>query len=448
MGYAAPRLAGALDARRLVLPALGAILAVGAALRVATAADPGRFLSADERAYSALGIGLADHASYASPRLADPFHWPPGTPVLLALARLIGGDATRDGNALNLAPGYWAHAVVGIALIGAVYVLARAIAGPGAGLAAAAVVAFYPPLITVTGDLVSEPLGALTLTLALLALVRAQQAPTTFRLAGAGALLGVAVLVRADLLVIPFALAIGLATWLWARRGAKTGLEAGAAFLYGALLLIVPWSVWASHAAGRLIPVTDGGSSALYVATYLPGGGTMSGLKRELAAETRRDHPRMRRLSASQIPAELVLDTVARREGGPSRAAALQRAAFKNLVRYGLGDPLDFSAMTGRKLWRMWGGYYRGTYHNTRSWLLALHLLVVPVALVGAVLGAIRARSAPLAMILGVIVLATLVNAFFVAEARHNLRLLPALIAAGASGYALLLSRSRSGARA
>ena len=74
---------------------------------------------------------------------------------------------------------------------------------------AAALVATYPPLIAVTGDLLSEPLGALWLTAAFVALARR-------RYALAGLLLAAAVLTRANLLVLVpvLALALGpLAAW-------------------------------------------------------------------------------------------------------------------------------------------------------------------------------------------------------------------------------------------
>ena len=57
------------------------------------------------------------------------------------------------------------------------FALVRLLAGPWPGVVGAAGVALYPPLVVITGDLVSEPLGALTLALALLALAWAWRAP-------------------------------------------------------------------------------------------------------------------------------------------------------------------------------------------------------------------------------------------------------------------------------
>jgi len=49
-------------------------------------------------------------------------------------------------------------------LIVATFALARRLGGDGAGLIAAALVGVYPPLVRTTGELLSEPFGALTLT--------------------------------------------------------------------------------------------------------------------------------------------------------------------------------------------------------------------------------------------------------------------------------------------
>jgi hypothetical protein len=61
----------------------------------------------------------------------DPLHWPPGTPLLFAVARKLAGrpDATLDP-----AAAYWAQALVGVALILAVFALVAADSrrrGPG-----------------------------------------------------------------------------------------------------------------------------------------------------------------------------------------------------------------------------------------------------------------------------------------------------------------------------
>jgi hypothetical protein len=401
--------------------ALALVLLAGGVARAVAAASPGRFLSADERAYSKLAAGLADRASYDAPRMDDPLHWAPGTPVLLAAGRLVAG-----------VPGqYWAQFVVGVALIALVFVLARMLAGPWAGVAASAAVASYPPLAVMTGDLVSEPLGALTLVGALTAMVWALRATAgLWRFALAGVAIGVAILVRADLLVLPLVLAMLVAV-------ATRGWRAPAAYMLAALLVLAPWAAYATSRAGRFVPVTSASWSTLYVATHLPADGRVSGLRRVLAEETRAHNPGLRGISDQNLRAEWILDAVAARRPDLDRSAALRAETMSNLRRYALGRPVDFAAMEVRKLGRMWLGYNRGTHHNQRAWILAIHLALVAASLAGLLYGLLRTRHPALLAIALTILAATAVNVAFVAQPRHNTRLMPLLIAGAAAGLAL-----------
>ena len=73
----------------------------------------------------------------------DPLHWPPGTPLLFAVARRLSGARDAD---IDPAAIYVAQWVVGMALVLAVFLLVRLITGPWPAVAAAAGVALYPPL--------------------------------------------------------------------------------------------------------------------------------------------------------------------------------------------------------------------------------------------------------------------------------------------------------------
>jgi hypothetical protein len=350
--------------------ALALVLVAGGVARAASAARPGRFLSADERAYSALASGLADHGSYDAPRMHDALHWAPGTPVLLAAGRLVAGAHGQ----------YWAQFVVGVALIALVFVLAHALAGPWAGVAASAAVAGYPPLAMITGDLVSEPLGALP----------------------------------------------------------------PVAYVLAAVLVLAPWSAYATARAGHFVPVTSASWSTLYVGTHLPADGRVSGLRRVLADETRAHNRRLRGVSDQNLRAEWILDAVAARHPDLRRGAALRVETMRNLRRYALGRPLDFAAMEVRKLGRMWLDYNRGSHRNQRAWILAIHLALVAASLAALVYGLLRTRHPGLVAIALTVLTATAVNVAFVAQARHNLRLMPLLIAGGAAALALS-RRARAG---
>jgi hypothetical protein len=417
---------------------LALVLVCAGALRADRAIHHGKFLSTDERAYAVLGIAIS-HGHYTPPGMNDPLHWPPGTPLLFAVARKVSGaaDASLDPGAV-----YVAQWIVGMALVVAVFVLARLIAGPWAGVAAAAGVTLYPPLQTITGDLVSEPLGALTLALVLIALAWAWRAPppAVWRFAVAGVLTGAAILVRADLLVLPFVLAVVVALTL-RRAGARAALLAAGAYLACAVLALAPWSVYASRTRHQFTPITTSSWSSLFVGTYLPGDGRIVGVREALGDEARAHNPHIRHVENRNLRTEWILDAVAASHPGIGRSNALRRETLHNLRVYGLGRPFAFAAMQARKLRRMWIGYDRGTFHNRRTWILAVHLVLSAAALAGLLYGIWRTRHPALWAILVTVLTATAVNSFFVAEARHNARLVPVLVAGGAAGIALGLSR-------
>ncbi len=345
---------------------------------------------------------------YAAPGLADPWHWAPGTPALFAVAHLLAPHADGDGSPQQIRTAFWAQAAVGAALILVAFLLAAGIGGPIAGLLAAGAIAVYPPFLTATGDLVSEPLGALTLALAMLALLGAWRNPTWGRVALGGAALGVALLVRADLLVIPFL--VGAAWMLLARRraGLRTAVAQGALIAALPLIVAAPWIAYASLSAGRVIPVASSGPSTLFVGTYLPGDGKLSGVRKVLEPYVRRHMSNLHNVSTANLKGEYVLRAYIRERHpelvpGPYRAIperdlrhALSFEARRNLKTYAIGQPLAYARMEVGKVARMWGGYYRGGTRNPRGWLTAWHLALVGLALAGAALGlALGGRRRP-----------------------------------------------------
>ncbi|MCU0314285.1 MAG: hypothetical protein MUC84_09530, partial [Solirubrobacteraceae bacterium] len=257
--------------------------------------------------------------------------------------------------------------------------------------------------------------------------------------------------VRADLLVVPAILAGMWVLLARGRDGWTRALAQGAVLAVVPLLVAAPWSAYASAQAGRLIPIASSGPSTLFVGTYLPGEGKMSGVRRELAVYVRRNMVNLNDVRTANLKGEFILRAYIRERHpelvpGPYRAipedklrAALAFEARRNLKTYLRHQPVAFAAMEVKKVARMWGGYYRGGTRNPRGWLTAWHLALVGVALAGAAAGLAlgRGRRAELALLLTPVVASTAVNAVFVAQARHNLRVLPLLVAAGAAGLAL-----------
>ena len=217
---------GSLALRRAVaVVALAAILVPALVLRLDAATGRAHHLSADEKAYLAVAAGIRQHGVYGNRVLEHPFHWAPGAPALFALADAVSGhpaDGVVDRRAARNA-----QAVVGTLTVLAAFALAALLGGLWAGLAAAAAVAFYPPAIEASSLLVSEPLGALAITAALAAVVWAVRRGGALRSLAAGVALGVACLVRADVLLGALVLVAGVAVVAWRAAGRGPGLRGG-----------------------------------------------------------------------------------------------------------------------------------------------------------------------------------------------------------------------------
>jgi hypothetical protein len=151
-----------------VLAVLAALTVVGGVLRFDAASHPSAYQSKDEQSYAMIARGLSVTGRYGNPGMTDPVHWPPGAPLMFALAYELKPQK-RGGGVWDVPSAYPLQALVGTMTIPAAFLLAWLIAGWGAGLLAAAAVASYPPLISASGDLLSEPLGALLVTGALAA---------------------------------------------------------------------------------------------------------------------------------------------------------------------------------------------------------------------------------------------------------------------------------------
>jgi hypothetical protein len=419
--------------RPAVLVALAVIVLAGAGLRGWQAAHPRlAHESVDERVYAALARTLSEDLHYgdrsSGPR--HPFIAAPGAPFAFAAARRLTPSPPRSPTDIPAA--YWLLAAVGTLLILATFALGRELGGDGAGLAAAAVVAVYPPLVRTTGELLSEPFGALAVTLALLALVAARRSGRRGLYAAGGALLGLTALARADLLVALVVCPIVLLA-LAARSGrAGRGAVDAATVLAAGVLVLAPWVAYASARTGSFVPVVETDGPTLLVGAYLPGDGTTAGFKRALADETRARMPELRGRSDLELPGEAVLETVRARRPELGYRDALRAEAFSNVRRYAVGRPGAFAAMMARKAVRMWR-----QPSQTRSRAAdALHGILVVLAAGGLLCGVVRGRRGDLALVASVILASTLLHTVLVAHPRYALPLIGLLTAGGTSGLA------------
>jgi hypothetical protein len=435
---AVPAMSRAAGFRPAVLVALAVIVLAGAGLRAWQAAHPRlAHESVDERVYAALARTLAEDLHYgdrsSGPR--HPFIAAPGAPFAFGAARRL--TPSPPGSPTDIPAAYWLLAAVGTLLIVATFALGRQLGGDGAGLMAAGAVAVYPPLVRTTGELLSEPFGAVAVTLAVLALVAARRSGRRVLLAAGGALLGVAALARPDLLVALVACPLVLLGLGVAKGCARKGAVDAATVLAAGALLIAPWVGYASARTGSLVPVVETDGPTLLVGAYLPGDGTPAGFKRSLADETRARMPELRGRSDLEVPGAAVMETVRARRPHLSYRDALRAEAFANVRRYALGRPAAFAAMMARKALRMW----RQPSLVRSGAAEAMHRLVVVLAIAGLLCGALWGRRGDLALVTSVILASTLLHAVLVAQPRYALPLIGLLAAGGASGLSAAWGR-------
>ena len=134
-----------------------------------------------------------------------------------------------------------ATATLGVATIALIGILGRRVGGARVGLVAAAIAAAYANLWINDGLVMSESLGALLVTLILLALLAMLDRPNLRRAALVGVLFGLAVLTRSELILAAPIAAVVIWRWVSPRRDAvRLVLAMGAA----TVLVIAPWVIY------------------------------------------------------------------------------------------------------------------------------------------------------------------------------------------------------------
>src|SRR4051812_41117938 len=401
------------------------------------AANPrSAYQSADERSYGKLAIDIADRHHYggAATEMKEPLHWPPGAPVLFAIGHKLFPGA-NDAKTYDIRSVYWEQALLTTGTTALAAALAWILVGPWAGVLAAAIVGTYPPLIGATGDQLSEPLGAFLLLAAFVALALALKRRALRWFAASGALFALTILTRTDLLPVPFLIAgfgVLMALVRRAPRSAIPWLVLGAV----AAVVLAPWTIYASSQEGKFVPVTKGSAAALFVGTYLPGGGTTIGMKMALEPQLRAKHPEFKGVKTYKIPAEDALALFAAKHPDLPRDEALQKEARHNLFHYSTTQPVAFAKMQWSKAKRMWFFYYRGGgVHYISSAMRVWQVFLVLACGLGLLVGFVRRRDPLLGAALLTILFSTAIHTIVVSQARYNVPLMPLLIATGVAGW-------------
>jgi len=414
------------DHGRGVIVALCLIVALGFALRAERALDPPapdrssraeRSVEIDSNTYLSISKSLYEDGSYGGPNFRAASDWSPGAPLLFAATYFVTGGV-HDGVARLVL------ALLGAIGIAVVYQLGRRFGGPAVGLLAALIVAIYPAFIYSTGLLLSEPGAVLFLPATVLALLWADERDSSWAWLAPGALLGLTALFRPEYLVFGVVFFVVVLLRVRARAGWQPGLAAAGLLVAAFAAVILPWTIRNYVVLDRVVPVSTGGGKALYIGTYLPGDGDHFQTKEQLY---RRFFPRTK-LSSEEIergqPMAPLLDRIAAEYPSGSRDAALARAGRENIRTYLVGEPLDYAAMTARKVWRLWRN---GAVGMDGSGWRAVQLILIALGLAGLVL--LARRRAWEALVVGAFIVGiTLIGAVLLASTRRNEILMPLVL--------------------
>jgi 4-amino-4-deoxy-L-arabinose transferase-like glycosyltransferase len=236
-----------------------AVVGFGLALAYALGVSPDEIVAGDATQYHLLAQGIANGDGYStlsSVLQGDPqptAQHPPLFPLVLAGLDLVGLDSlTAHRVVLCLS------AAAGVVLIG---LLGRRVAGPRAGLVAAAIAAVYPGFFMLAGVAMAESLYVPLIALTLLLTYTLIDHPRLGVAAVLGAVIGLAALDRTEAVLLLPLLALAVALRL---PGARERVRVVAVMTVAAVVVLAPW-VGRNWDAFDRVPLlsTNGGLTAL-----------------------------------------------------------------------------------------------------------------------------------------------------------------------------------------
>ncbi|HEV7721394.1 MAG TPA: glycosyltransferase family 39 protein [Iamia sp.] len=417
------------------LVAIGVVALVGLAWRVGYTIDQFRgdhqlFDEGDAVAYSTTAHNTArghwfEHAFYGT-HFAD---HPP-----LTVASLVPTGWLFPDSVMAQRYTFCLLGAVAIVLIG---LLARSLAGPVAGVAAAVVAAANPNLWMNDAVIMSESISTVLIAGLLWACVGLRRAPTLPRACLVGALCGLTILARAEIgLFLPLLIIPAIVLGGELRRRDRI-LRAGAAVLMAALV-VAPWTLWntAEFDEPVLISTNDGTTllGANCPRTY--SGSTIGSWSIQCVVEFNdAAGTEERHLDASEVSTEQRHEGVAYIRDNLGRVPKVVYARLgRTFGWWEIGQQVYINQGEGRPKWASWAGYWS-------FWAL------IPVSIAGAV--ALRRRRADLLPAAATLVTVVLVSAAFYGISRFRLPLdVMTCVLAGAAVSALVERRraARSGA--
>ena len=394
----------------------------------------------DARAYARISRALYEGEGYTQGRgfehLQSASNYQPGLPLFVAGIHEVRGAADEETVRIVLA------LLSSLAIVFA-FLIGRRLAGPTAGLIAAAATAVYPALLEYTGMLMTEPLGTALLAGMLLLYLRAQEETRAWPWAATGLAIGALAMLRPEYLLFVGVLPVlALLPWRGDSSARRRRLGLAALMAGCACLVVLPWTVRNYVAFERLVPISTGGGQVLYEGSYLRAGPDPEDITADLLAR----YPWIRRRLGPQpgpiYRGQAVAALAHRRHPGANTDAALTGMAIDAYADAARDEPLDLAGFIAGKVWLAWTDPARGVM-RAPVWR-ALQIALLLAAALGLVVGLARRRFDVVA-IAAILLVVTLVQAAFIASPRRTLALLPLIAALAGAGlvWAVAWARER-----
>jgi 4-amino-4-deoxy-L-arabinose transferase-like glycosyltransferase len=348
----------------------------------------------------------------ASGRIAT-HHFPVGYPVFLAAILKVTGGSYGAVRLLQV--------LLGLLTIVLVSRVARQLYGETAGVAAAWLTALYPPLLYLTGRIMSETLFIALLMTSLLLFLEGDRDTAGSRSVLASAVFGLACLVRSNLLpMAPF-----IPAWLVVRPGARlsAGLrKAAVSIVVLGLVLVAPGLYFLATQGAFVASATNAGQTFYGANNPLADGGWIQV----------EDHPEFLR----EVPPEV--------RASPT---AYSRAQYALGFRWIRDNPIDWLKLLPRKLANAWlPGFQRAEVTSGSTLAFAAQALSLGFILVTGIAGRLicrpRQRDGVLLAVLGTYTVMSLV---FYGNPRIGLFCAPILIVYSSAGMSGSISRGDEG---
>lgn len=248
---------------RLPKPSTETLLMFGVALALRAAytwlaQGPDAFPNSDSADYDAIAWNLAQGLGFKLTGAAGLYSTafrPPALPFVTSLVYRLTGHVFLAALLMQCVIG----ALVPVALVA----FARSTFGSSAARIAGWLAVVHPMLVFFSGYLVTEPLFALSLVLALSASAAWVKTPRPGRAVWAGMLWGASILTRPNAMAMPFL----VLAWAWAPLGLSLRgshrLRQAAALMLGVVLVVGPWTLRNARELHAFVPVTTGGGRSL-----------------------------------------------------------------------------------------------------------------------------------------------------------------------------------------